>query len=452
VADRAAARRSAVGRGSAGRAVTPKRRTGRAPERTSTRTTKLRVVRSPARRPRKDPAVAARTSVILLLVSAALLTTIGVVEVFSASSVYAFTNYDNSFWFLERQAIYAAIGIGALLLTARMRYGAWRRLSGPLVAISVVLLLIALHPTAGSSVYGASRWIGLGPLTLQPSEFAKLALIAFTAAILAQKEGKLDDWLHLALPLGPVVLLVAAIVMLQRDLGTTIVIVGSVLMMLFVGGARLRHLVVTGVVSMGGLAYLIFGTAYRRARFLSFFDPWKDPLSHGYQLIQGLIALGSGGWFGVGLGASRQKWAYLPNAHTDFIFAVLGEELGLLGEFVVLILFGAMIYAGIRIAVRAPDTFGRLLAAGITSWIGLQAIVNLGAVTGLLPITGVPLPFVSFGGSALIVTLGAVGVLASIARAGGASRAGTASGTTSRAGERKEGAGRSRTSTRRTPA
>ncbi|MGZ4126325.1 MAG: FtsW/RodA/SpoVE family cell cycle protein, partial [Actinomycetota bacterium] len=158
--------------------------------------------------------------------------------------------------------------------------------------------------------------------------------------------------------------------------------------------------------------------------------PWKDPRNTGYQLIQGLYALGSGGWFGVGLGASRQKWQYLPNAHTDFIFAVLGEELGLIGEIVALVMFGLMIYAGIRIAVRAPDTFGRLLAAGITSWIGLQTIVNLGAVTGLLPITGVPLPLVSFGGSALIVTLAAVGVLASIARASG----GAASGRGSRRG------------------
>ena len=401
-------------------------------------TPKLRVVRPPVRRPKKSAAAVARTSVILLLLPAALLTTIGVVEVFSASSVYAFTHYDNSFWFLERQAIYACIGVGALLLTARMHYTAWRRLSGPFLLMSVVLLLVALHPSASASAYGASRWIVLGPLTVQPSEFAKLGLIAFAAAVLAQKEGKLDEWLHLALPLGPIVLLVAGIVMLQRDLGTTIVMVGSVLMMLFVAGARLRHLAVTGIVGLGGLAYLIFGTAYRRARFLSFWDPWKDPLSNGYQLIQGLIALGSGGWFGVGLGASRQKWAYLPNAHTDFIFAVLGEELGLIGELVVLVLFGLMIYAGIRIAVRAPDMFGRLLAAGITSWIGLQAIVNLGAVTGLLPITGVPLPFVSFGGSALIVTLGAMGVLASIARAGAASRKGAA--------------GRSRTSTRRGPA
>jgi len=415
VGDRAAAKRSTTAKRSASaeRADAP------------VRTAELRVVPTPARRPRKasaSAAKAARTNVILLLVPAALLTAIGVIEVFSASSVYAFTTYDNSFWFLERQGIYAAIGIGALLVTARMRYAAWRRLSGPLLIVSVALLLLALHPTAGSSVYGASRWIGLGPFTLQPSEIAKLSLVAFAATVLTKKEGKLDNWMHLALPLGPVVLIVAAIVMLQRDLGTTIVIVGSVLMMLFVAGARMRHLVITGVVTLGGLAYLIFGEAYRRARFLAFFDPWKDPLNSGYQLIQGLIALGSGGWFGVGLGASRQKWAYLPNAHTDFIFAVLGEEMGLIGEFVVLIAFGVMIYAGIRIAVRAPDTFGRLLAAGITSWIGLQAIVNLGAVTGLLPITGVPLPFVSFGGTALIVTLGAVGVLASIARAGGSTR------------------------------
>ena len=216
MADRATARRGA----------TAKR--GSAP----VRTTKLRVVRTPARRVRKDPAAAARaarTNMILLLVPAALLTAIGVIEVFSASSVYAFTTYDNSFWFLERQGIYAAIGIGALLVTARMRYAAWRRLSAPLLVVSVALLLLALHPTAGSSVYGASRWIGLGPFTLQPSEIAKLSLVAFAATVLARKEGKLDNWLHLALPLGPIVLMVAAIVMLQRDLGTTIVIVGSVL-------------------------------------------------------------------------------------------------------------------------------------------------------------------------------------------------------------------------------
>ena len=400
------------------RTPSPRREVRRVPKRPSREhTSNLRVVREPDRRPRKDPAAIARTSLLLLLAPAAVLTAIGVVEVFSASSVFAFTTYDNSFWFLERQALYAAIGIGCFFLTAHMRYTAWRRLAGPLLVISIGLLLLALHPTAGVSAYGASRWIALGPLTVQPSELAKLAVVAFAASVLTRKGRKLDDWLHIALPLGPIVLLVAGIVMMQRDLGTTIVIVGSILLMLFIAGIRMRYLAMTGVVSLAGLVYLILGTAYRRARFLSFVDPWKDPRYTGYQLIQGLIALGSGGWFGVGLGASRQKWAYLPNAHTDFIFAVLGEELGLFGELAVLVLFGLVVYAGIRIAVRAPDTFGRLLAAGITAWIGLQAIVNLGAVTGLLPITGVPLPFLSFGGSALIVTLGAVGVLASIARA-----------------------------------
>jgi cell division protein FtsW len=373
------------------------------------------LVHPPARSRRSSSAAAVRTSLLLLVVPAGVLTALGIVEVFSASSVYAFTQFNNSFWFFDRQLVYAALGIAAALLTSRMHYRAWRRLALPLLVVSVGLLVLALRASSASA-NGASRWIALGPLTVQPSEFAKLALIVFSAAVLSRKQNRLHDWRHLALPLGPVVATVAVIVLLQRDLGTTVILVGSVLLMLFAAGARIRHLTVAGLVVLAGSAYLILGTAYRRARFLSFVDPWKDPRNTGYQLIQGWYALGSGGWFGVGLGASRQKWQYLPNAHTDFIFAVLGEELGLIGEIVALAMFALMLYAGIRIAVRAPDTFGRLLAAGITSWIGLQTIVNLGAVTGLLPITGVPLPFVSFGGSALIVTLAAVGVLASIAR------------------------------------
>lgn len=388
------------------------------------RSAPLRLVGMAERRARKTAGDVARTNLVLLVVPAGLLTAIGIVEVFSASSVYAFTTYGNSFWFLERQALSAAIGILALAITWRMRYDAWRRLALPLLAISVVLLVVALRPSTGTSVYGASRWIAVGPLTIQPSELAKLAMVVLSATVLSRKGSKVDDWRHLVLPLGPVVLVVAVIVLLQRDLGTTVVIVGSVLLLLFVAGARLRPLLVAALLALASSAYLILGTAYRRARFLAFVNPWKSPRNAGYQLIQGLIALGSGGWFGVGLGASRQKWQWVPNAHTDFIFAVLGEELGLIGELVVLVLFGSMIYAGIRIAVRAPDAFGRLLAAGITAWIGVQTLVNLGAVTGLLPVTGVPLPLVSFGGSALIVTLAAVGVLASIARAGG--------GTTSR--------------------
>ena len=349
----------------------PKRATRRASERDAEPKTKLHVVRAPARRPKKDPAVAARTSVILLLVPAALLTTIGVVEVFSASSVYAFTNYDNSFWFLERQAIYAAIGIGALLLTARMRYTAWRRLSGPLLVISVALLLrrapshrglvrlrrVALDrpgtvhaPAVRVREARADRVRGRGPRA-EGRQARRLAAprVAARSRRAARRRDRdapagpgHDDRDRRQRP--------ADAVRRRRAPASPD------------GDGRRRR-------SAGSRTS---SSARRTAAPGSCRSsiPWKDPLSNGYQLIQGLIALGSGGWFGVGLGASRQKWAYLPNAHTDFIFAVLGEELGLIGELVVLVAFGVMIYAGIRIAVRAPDTFGRLLAAGITSWIG----------------------------------------------------------------------------------
>jgi cell division protein FtsW len=290
-----------------------------------------------------------------------------------------------------------------------------------LLIAALGLMLLALHPAAGTSAYGASRWIVFGPITVQPSELAKLAMVAFTATMLVRKWSHLHEPMHLAVPIAPVLAIVAGVVLLQRDLGTTVIVASSVYLVLFAAGVRLRFLFWTGIAGLGLTAALIFGEAYRRERFLIALDPWKDPLDKGYQQIQGYIALGSGGWWGVGPGASRQA-QYLPNAHTDFIFAILGEEMGLAGELVVIAMFALLVYAGVRIAMNAPDTFGRLLAAGITSWLGVQAIVNLGAVTGLLPITGVPLPFVSFGGSALIVSLTGVGVLASIARESGAVR------------------------------
>jgi cell division protein FtsW len=226
---------------------------------------------------------------------------------------------------------------------------------------------------------------------------------------------------------------VAGIVMLQRDLGTTLIICGSVFLLLFVAGVRLRYLVWTALAGAATISYFIFGTAYRKTRLLDAWLNWEmDPSGAGWQLRQGLIALGSGGWLGVGLGNSRQKWDYLPNAHSDFVFAVLGEELGLIGALSVLCLFGVLLFAGTRIAMNAPDMFGRLLAAGIVGWIGLQTLVNLGAVTGLLPITGVPLPFLSFGGTALVVTLAGVGMIASVALHG------------VRTGERRDAGDRSR--------
>jgi cell division protein FtsW len=377
----------------------------------------LRLVR-PGRRAasRTQTDLATRRTVAMLLGATAFLVAAGLIMVLSASSISAYAQFGDSFLFFQRQAGYAVAGTLGLWLTSRMRYQAWRRLAVPMLGLTVVLLALVLHPTTGVEAYGSSRWIALGPVTIQPSEIAKLSLIVFCAAILARKWGKLDDLGHLALPLVPVVLIVCGLVMAQPDLGTTVIITGAVFLLLFAAGVRMRYLLSAAVIgSAAGLA-LIMSADYRRVRFLSFLHPTADPQNTGWQLFQSLIALGSGGWTGVGLGASRQKWMYVPNAHTDFIFAILGEELGLIGEVIVLIAFGILLYAGIRVAARAGDVFGRLLAAGIVAWFGVQILVNLGAVTGLLPITGVPLPFLSYGGSSLVVSLAAVGILVNIAR------------------------------------
>jgi len=359
-----------------------------------------------------------RRTLATLSLSVAILTMAGLVMVLSASSVSAFAEYGSSFLFFKRQLMYAVMGSTALLVAARLPYRVWHRIWAPLFGVSVLLLLLVLHPSAGTTVGGAARWIQVGPVSLQPSELAKFAVVAACASILARNVKTLESdpgrWI---VPLALIVGVISLLILFQPDLGTMMVIALTSFVLLFVAGVRLRLLLSSAVLSTTvGLA-LIMGEGYRRARFLSFLHPWADPRNTGYQIVQSLIALGSGHVFGVGLGASRQKWMYVPNAHTDFIFSILGEELGLIGELVVLALFGALVYAGIRIALRAPDAFGRLLAGGITAWLGLQALVNLGAVTGLLPITGVPLPFVSFGGSSLIVSLGAVGVLLSIGRA-----------------------------------
>ena len=411
--------RSTVKTSSAGRRAAPAGRNGSPAKPT------LRVVRTPER-PRRDAAAASRHSILLLLIPTALLTVLGLTMVLSAGSISAVEGYGTSFWYFQRQSIYAVAGVIAMVVAARLPYAIWQKLAVPIMIAVLPLMVIALHPSSGTAFSGASRWIDLGPVTLQPSEFMKLALIAFTATVLTKKWNKLDDLGHLAIPLAPVVGVIALLVILQRDLGTTVILCGSVFLMMFAAGVRIRFLAIAGGIGLASAAVLIFGETYRRTRFVdAYLNPWADRMGDGYQLIQGLIALGSGGWFGVGLGASRQKWDYLPNAHSDFIFAIVGEELGLVGAFLVMIAFGVLLYAGIRIAMLAPDTFGRLLAAGITSWIGLQTIVNLGAVTGLLPITGVPLPLLSFGGTALVVTLAGIGVLVSIARASAASGKGS---------------------------
>jgi cell division protein FtsW len=387
------------------------------------RTAHLRLVEPEERRPGPRPAARADRTVALLLGATGALMVLGLVMVLSASSVGAYEDYGSSFLFFVRQLVYAGVGVGAFLLTSRVRHTAWQRLCMPLLVLSVALLIVVLIPGVGTVAGGSARWLRLGPITVQPSEIAKVAVVTFAATLLARRWRRLGDLRQLLLPLAPVVAVVCGLILLQPDMGTAVIVTASVFVLLFAAGARLRHLL-TGSAMIGGLGIgLVYLEGYRWARLTAFMDPWADPQGTGYQTIQGLIALTSGRWFGVGLGASRQKWDYVPNAHTDFIFAIIGEELGLAGALLVLLLFGALLYAAIRIAIRAPDAFGRLLAAGIAGWFGVQAVTNLGAVTGLLPITGVPLPFVSYGGSALVVAMAAVGMLVSVARAGRRRRA-----------------------------
>ncbi len=379
----------------------------------------LRVVRpGTQRRSTSEAKRLARHDLALLSGAAGFLTVIGLVMVLSAGSVSAAQGYDgNSFWYFQRQGVYAAVGIGTALFVARLSPRVWKGLGFPLLLGATALMLVAAHPASGTSLYGASRWIDLGPITLQPSEFAKLGLVAVTASILTNKWKRLNEPIQLLFPLGVIVGIVGLLGIAQRDLGTTLILCGLVLVMLFVAGVRLRYLAIASAAGLLGAMILIVGETYRRTRFFdAWLNPWADRQGNGFQLIQGLIAIGSGGWFGTGLGTSRAKWDFLPNAHSDFIYAVIGEELGLLGALAVLFAFGVLIYAGVRISLHARGTFERLLAAGVIGWIGLQAIVNMGAVTGVLPITGVPLPLVSFGGTALVVTLAGVGVLASVAR------------------------------------
>jgi cell division protein FtsW len=345
------------------------------------------------------------------------LLTIGVVMVLSASSVFAFARTGDSYAYFKRQLLWVAAGVAVMLVVSRIDYRRWRRLGAPLLAVATVgLVYVLVHPGAVSA-YGSTRWISVGGgVTVQPAEFAKLALLLFSADVLARKARLLRDVRHLLVPVLPVTLVLAALVMAEPDLGTTLLVCAIAFGMLFVAGTPLLLLGGLGSLGLAAGMSLIMSADYRRVRFLSFMDPAADPQNGGYQFIQGRLALGSGGLLGVGLGASRQKWSYVPNAHTDFIFAIIGEELGLLGTLSIVLLFIALAYGGVRIAQRAPDPFGRYLAGGITVWMVVQALVNIGAVVGVLPITGVPLPLVSFGGSSMLVLLAAAGMLLNVAR------------------------------------
>jgi cell division protein FtsW len=375
------------------------------------------------RRPPSSPKTATRvgtrsSTAVLLVATVAVLNVIGVVMVLSASSVASLTDYGSPWYFFFRQLIWTALGLTAFVFAIRFDYRNWRRLVRPLLVVSVALLVVVLVPGVGIYVSGSRRWLGAGIFRFQPSEIAKLALLLYAADLVSRRADELHDWRRVVRPVVLVLGGFTFLVMREPDLGSALVLALVVVAVLVAGGVRPKHLAVVGAGGISVVMLLALLEPYRRVRMLTFLHPFADSANAGYQISQSLIALGSGGLTGVGLGAGRAKWNFLPNAHTDFIFAIIGEELGLIGCCLVIALFVAFGVLGTRAALRAPDRFGALIAAGVTMWVVGQAVVNIGAVVGLLPVTGIPLPFVSFGGSALITTMLASGMLVNIARQG----------------------------------
>ena len=353
-----------------------------------------------------------------LTVLTLLLLLLGLVMSFSASFVPA-AEAGDPFAVFRRQAAWAAIGLTAFVLAARLDHRIWRGLAWPLLVLAVIGLVLVLVPGVGETRYGSTRWLGIGPLSLQPSELAKLAALLWVADVLERKrpkDGMPHTTEHLLIPALPLLVLLAGLVLAQPDLGTTILLAMIIGAVLWVEGLPGR--IVAAAMVLGGLAVAALAVVapYRVARIRGWLWPERFPLDEGFQLLQSRYALGSGGTFGVGLGSSRGKWHFIPNADTDFIFAVIGEELGLVGALGVVLLFAALLYVGLKVAYAAPSGFGRTVALAITVWIVGQALVNTGTVTGLLPITGVTLPLVSVGGSSLVSTLLALGILVAIAR------------------------------------
>lgn len=345
------------------------------------------------------------------------LTLFGLVMVLSASSVSSLHEYRQSpFFQFKRQALWAAGGAVAFLATSRLDYRIVQRFAGWLMTLSLVLLVLLLVPGVGITANGSTRWLGVGPLTVQPAELAKLTLVVFVADLLARRERRMDRPELTIRPVMLVVYVCSALIILQPKLGTPVILGAVAVLMLFVAGAQVRSLLLWAACSVGAVATIALLTGYQSARIDGWLDPWAHPETIGFQAVQSQMGIASGGLLGVGLGASRAKWGFLPFAHTDFIFAIVAEETGLIGASALIAAFILIGVLGFRAALLAPDRFGMLLAAGITSWILGQAFLNIGMVLGVLPITGEQLPFVSAGGSSLVSLLAGAGLLTSVAR------------------------------------
>ncbi|HMD02364.1 MAG TPA: putative lipid II flippase FtsW [Candidatus Baltobacteraceae bacterium] len=352
----------------------------------------------------------------VLVGAVATLVALGLVMVFSASSAYAVALHHDAGYFLKRQLAWLAVALAAAAVAYRVDYHRLRAFAPLLLALCVLSLTLVLVPHVGIYVGGARRWLGAGPFSFEPSEFTKLALVLYLASALAAKGEKIRSFSHGLFPLAFVAILLGVLVVLEPDLGTASLLAFTTATMLFVAGARPAHMLVVGAMLAAGGTLLVRHDPYKLARITAFVDPWKDPLDKGFHIVQSLMALGSGGLAGLGLGFSRQKYFWLPEAPTDFIAAIIGEELGFIGLFVVIVLFVVFAYRASRIALAAPDRFGFLLAVGCMATIVIQAFVNLGVVTSSWPVTGVPLPFISFGGSSLVSSLIAVAIVVNVGR------------------------------------
>jgi cell division protein FtsW len=339
---------------------------------------------------------------------------IGLVMLYSSSSIIAQERFGDSMYFVKRQIVFALLGLAVLIVSKNLPYVLYRRLVYVILGVTLLSLVIVLLPQVGYRVGGARRWLRFGPISIQPAEFAKLALIVYISYSAAKKKERLRE---LSVGYTPHLLVsgvFVGLVIMQPDLGTAITFAVLTFLLLFVAGVRFRYLLATGLAVLPLLALAIAQKGYRLERFLAFLNPWRDPSNTSFQLLHSLLALGTGGPLGVGLGSGQQKLFYLPEPHTDFILAVIGEETGILGVSIVLLLYALLVYQGIKIALRAPERFGTYLAFGLTLAVGLQALINSAVVMGLLPTKGLPLPFISYGGSSLLTNLLAMGILMNI--------------------------------------
>lgn len=349
-----------------------------------------------------------------LLFCVILLVAIGVTMNYSASAVLSQERYDDSYYFLKRTLVFAAIGFVLMATAVQFPYVRYRSLVYPILLGAFLLVAAVFIPGAGRTIGGATRWLHFGPITFQPSEAAKVAMIIFLAYSLEKKSRKIKSFAVGFVPHIAFMCMLAACILYQRDFGSAAAIAMITWLMMFVAGVRLPYLIGMFVGALPLAIMLITGSEYRRKRILSFLNPWNDQYGSGFQMIQSFVAFNEGGWFGRGPGQGQQKLFYLPEAHTDFILSVVGEELGLAGVLLVISLFAFFCYRGLRIALDAPNLFGRYLGVGCTLLIGLEAMLNIGVVMGLLPTKGLTLPFISYGGSSLVISLLAVGILLNI--------------------------------------